>query len=413
VTPLESSTNTTELILAGNGPGELAGWVRPIARAARAAAKQSQRDLRITLALVPTQFAGGQEAQVVQTWDLFDRILDPARCVRLAMGFGALPVALQTAVVHLGGDLWISARLAKHLRRPVCALTDTTAIAHRHHSFAQIFSTTESLAARLVSQGVPPEKIVVSGDPRADVFAELANARPPHAPRGETSGNKHYTLTMLPGSRDRFFRYLAPFFADIAGELASIHPEMTFQIITSPFLSHQLVERTQHVVAQSWPHLHIEWVREPLPIALARTDLALTIPGTTTLELAMAGIPFAVVLPTLRIEAIPAEGVLEWVGRVPGIGRLVKTVAFHRYFARPRFVALPNIRAGRALVPEWIGRWTPRELANRLADLLHNPDQRAAMATALRKEHGATTGASMIVATRACALANTSGRVSR
>jgi lipid-A-disaccharide synthase len=363
--------------------------------------------------LVPTQFAGGQEAQVVKTWGLFDRILDPAHCVRLALGFGVLPVAPQAVVVHLGGDLWISARLAKHLHVPVCVLTETTAIAHRHRAFSQIFSTSESLAARLVSEGVPPEKIVVSGDPRADVFAEVANTRPPAVPRTEASKNGHYTLTMLPGSRDRFFRYLAPFFADIAGELASIYPEVTFQIVTSPFLSHHLVKRAQQDVARSWPHLHIEWVGDPLPIALAGTDLALTIPGTNTLELALAGIPFAVVLPTLRIEAIPAEGLLEWIARIPGIGRFVKTVAFHRYFAKPRFVALPNIRAGRALVPEWVGRWTPSELANRLADLLRNPEQRAAMTTALQRELDATTGASMIVATRACALANTSGRMSQ
>lgn len=406
---LESSTKRIELILAGNGPGELSGWVRPIARAARTRAKETHRDLRITLAMLPTQFAGGQEAQVARSWGLFDRILDPMACVRLALGLGGLSVAPHAAVVHLGGDLWLSARLAKQLHLPACALTETTAIARRHRAFGKIFATSESLAARLGQAGVPLEKLVVSGDPRADVFAEVASTRTAPPPHTLNSDNGHYTLTMLPGSRDRFFQYLAPFFADIGGELASLHPAMTFQIVTSPFLSPHLVEQVQENTARAWPHLHIDWIRDPLPVALGHTDLALTIPGTNTLELAMAGVPFAVVVPTLRIAAIPAEGMLEWIGRIPGIGPLVKTIAFHLYFARPRFVALPNIRAGRAVVPEWVGKLTPSDLAHRLAELLHHPEQRAAIATALRTQHGATAGASSIVVAHAWALATQGG----
>lgn len=383
--------------------------MRPIARAARAAATVSHSDLRLTLALSPSQFANGREARVVQDWGLFDRIVDSAQCVRLAFGLSGLRVAPRAAVVHLGGDLWISARLAKHLHLPVCALAETMMIARRHRPFSEIFATTEELATRLATAGVPRQKIVVSGDPRADLYTEADGAGVPSVPRFPASGDGHYTLTMLPGSRDRFFQYLIPLYVDIAGSLVAMHPDMTFQIVASPFLSPNLVERTREEIARSSPNLHIAWIRDASRTALAQSDLALTIPGTNTLELAMAGIPFAVILPTHHIEAIPREGVVEWLGRIPALGRMVKTLAFRWYFAKPRFIALPNIRAGQLLVPEWIGRWTPGELANRLADILHDPDRRAAMATTLRHQYGGPAGASAIVASHACALAHAAG----
>jgi len=88
----------TELVLVGNGPGELTGWVRPVARAAR---QIGPPDLRLTLVLSPTQFAGGREFDVVKSWELFDRLLTPAEGIRLALGISRLETGQQTSVIHL------------------------------------------------------------------------------------------------------------------------------------------------------------------------------------------------------------------------------------------------------------------------------------------------------------------------
>lgn len=396
-----------ELILAGNGPGELSGWVRPVARAARALATKTRRDLRLTLALSPSQFASGREAEVVQGWGLFDRILDPKRCLRLALGLGTLSVAPRTALVHLGGDLWISARLARRLRIPVCALAETTMIARRHGPFARVLATSEALAKSLAAAGVPARKILVTGDPRVDAFTHAGGELSVDSHRAGPSVDGRYTLAMLPGSRDQFFRFLTPYFLNIADALATIHPQTTFQIVVSPFLSPHLVEQTRAEVARSWHHLRVTWVLDQMWAAVVHSDLALTIPGTNTLELAMAGVPFAVVVPTHQIEVMPTEGILEWVARLPGLGRLIKSAVVSRHLATQRFVALPNLKAGQALVPEWVGRWTPAEVANRLAELLHNREGRASMATRLRTLYGGTPGASTALATQALALAET------
>ncbi len=395
----------TELILAGNGPGELSGWVLPVARAARALATQTQQAVRLTLALSPSQYAGGREAEVVQQWGVFDRIVDPPQCIRLALGFGHLPIDANTALIHLGGDLWFSARLARRLGIPGCALAETTLIARRHRPFAWVFAVSEALAQRLDVQGVPRQRILVTGDPRADAVAAARNMPPVSPSHPPASSTRRPRLSFLPGSRDHFFTFLVPYFLDTTKALAPSHPGLSVQIVVSSFLSPALVEETKRKVDRRWPDLPVEWLSDQAWAALGMSDLILTIPGTNTVELALAGIPFAVVVPTHEISRMATEGILEWVSRLPGLGRLIKGAVLSHYLATKRFVALPNQKAGRAVVPEWIGRWTPTELANRLAELLDDPSRRATIATALRELYGDPPGASATIARYAVALA--------
>ena len=391
------STLTTELVLAGNGPGELTGWVRPVARAAR---EIGPSDLRLTLVLSPTQFAGGREVDVVKSWHLFDRILTPTEGVRLALGRFRLDAAPRGSVIHLGGDLWLSARIARRLRIPACALAETVLVARRHGAYARIFATSEDLAKQLRTRGVPEEKIVVTGDPRIDAML-------PSPPAPGVEGNK-VTVSLLPGSRDRYVRALLPYLLRVADALHVIRPRVTFQIIAAEFLSPEFLAAMRMDATARWPALQTVWVTHDRWAALARSDLALTFPGTSTVELAMLGVPFAAIVPLEFIDRVPAEGLLEWIGRIPVAGRMIKGLAARRYFARPKLLALPNLRAGKAIAPEWIGRWTPTELANRVCDLLDDEGRRKTMSTELRALYASSTGAAARIAERALTLATVS-----
>ncbi|MDR7612950.1 MAG: hypothetical protein QN210_11135 [Armatimonadota bacterium] len=438
-----------DLILAGNGPGELAGWIRPVADAARRAGPPG---LRVTLVLSPTQFAGGREPAVARSWGLFDRILEPAEAVRVALGLKPLDIVPQATVVHLGGDLWFSARLARRLRVPACALVETPLVARRHAAFETICATSEDLARRLVGLGVPAGKVVVTGDPRADALTGVLHTPSPspsprrgegsqdrrgegsqkakgggddtlrdgwttqmadaaHAEAGRAGDFGHEreseVVSILPGSRDRFARELVPFFLRAADALAGLRPGVTFQVVASPFLSPALVASLQRRVREGWPHLPVRWVAGEPWQSLRHSDLVLTIPGTNTMELALLGVPFAVIVPLDLIDRAPAEGLLEWASRLPGVGRLFKRAAAAWYFRRPRLVALPNIRAVRAVVPEWVGRFSPADLARRVADLLADRDRRAAITADLRRLYPAEAGAADRVA--ACALSLAAG----
>ncbi|OGR98588.1 MAG: hypothetical protein A2V88_07725 [Elusimicrobia bacterium RBG_16_66_12] len=392
-----------ELILAGNGPGELSGWIAPVARAARSAAGN---DLRLTLALSPSQFASGRESDVVRGWNLFDRVLDPRTCLRVASGLQQVPVDDASALIHLGGDLWLSGRLAARLRIPACALVETVLIARRHAAFRRIFAVSDALARQLAERGVSPAKIVTTGDPRGDAMGTTPRAGTSPAARGEDA----FVVSILPGSRDRVYTVLVPYFLRVAHALAAAVPDVRFNIIVSPYLSRDAVAAVRADASRQWPSLALKWVTEDGWAALAASDFVLTIPGTNTLELAMLAIPFAVVVDTTLVPLASMEGALEWITRVPGIGPALRRRVLMRYLARLRFASLPNIRLGRAVVPEWVGRWPPEELAKQVAAWLQAPDKREALRRELQETFALHPGAAQAIASSALELAAARGR---
>lgn len=390
-----------ELILTGNGPGELTGWIAPVARAARPAAHEQGLDLRLTLALTPSQFAAGREEEVARRWGLFERVLAPGHVARAALGLERLAHEQHAALVHLGGELWISGRLAARLGIAACAIAETDLIARRHRLFSRIFAVSPSLPADLRRRGVPAEKIIVCGDPRGDALAAAAERA---SVSSQLSGLAGPILAILPGSRDRLFASLAPYFLAAAAALRDRLPQVEVRIIASELLSPALVAGVQREEARRRPALPVRWITDDPWTALAGSDFAMTIPGTNTLELAMLGLPFAVVVDLDLLDRAPLEGLVEWLTRIPA-GRFLRRAVVRQLLARRPFVALPNARAGRLVVPEWIGRWTADELAKRVAELLNDSNRRAAMRATLQDLFPVRGGASRAIAQTALALA--------
>jgi hypothetical protein len=383
-----------EVVLAGNGPGELQGWIAPVARAVRAQGAIQGPGVRITLALTPTQFAGGREREVAGAWELFDRILDPATSVRIALGLQRAAVRRPGVLIHLGGDLLLSGRLAAHLGVPACAFAETDLIARRHRFFRRIFTVSEPLARTLAARGVPGDHLVVTGDPRGDLLAGISR------PGGYASPDAP-VVSFLPGSRDRFFAILAPFFLETARALVRRLPAARPQFLVSEFLTPSLVASFRADVRAASEGAPAAWRVEQGWAALGRSDFAVTIPGTSTLELGMAGIPFAVIVPTQHLARMPLEGLLEWVARLPGLGYRLRLAGLRSHLRSERFLAIPNKRAGRTLVPEWIGMLDPEEVAARVAGVLRDGAAVAAMAAALGALDLARPGASALIAAEA------------
>ncbi len=386
---------SVELVFTGNGPGELAGWVRPVARAAREVAKERGFDLRTTLALTPSQFASGREPEVIRGWGLFDRILEPAESVKISLGLGQLITGRSGTVVHLGGDLWFSARLSRKLGLQACVLAETTLVARRHAAFHEVFATSEDVADQLLRSGVPSEKVVVTGDPRVDAVAGESLQR---------SVDQRFLVSFMPGSRDYLFRVLVPYFLRIASQLLQRENAVLFQLAVSPFLSPAVVRAVRGDAERAWPGLSVHWIDEPWP-ALARSDLVVTIPGTNTVELAAGGIPFVAIAPEEMLDHLRLEGVANWITRLPGFGRTLKRAIALRMLSSRRFITLPNQRAGRAIAPEWVGKWPEEAFISHLVELLQDRPRRVEMSNALRGLYTEARGASRRIAERAIALA--------
>jgi lipid-A-disaccharide synthase len=119
--------------------------------------------------------------------------------------------------------------------------------------------------------------------------------------------------------------------------------------------------------------------------AAAGSDLAITLPGTNTVQLAVLGVPMLVVLPLDRPGRIRTEGLSEWLARIPGLGAAIKGVMVWQFLRRPHALAWPNRQAGRMVVPEMVGRLEPAEVARRALAMLDDRPGLEAAARELRE----------------------------
>jgi len=187
--------------------------------------------------------------------------------------------------------------------------------------------------------GVPASCV---GHPLAD---ELPDDPDPVAPRRALGLDPDATvLALLPGSRSGEVRLLAPLFLQAARRLQSTFPGLALVI---PAAGEQRLAELRAAVA-CYPGLNVTLVAGRSLEVLAACNAALLASGTATLEAALLRRPMVVAYRTGRINW--------WL-----LQRLVSTP----------FAALPNILAGRELVPELLqAAATPAALASALQPLL-------------------------------------------
>jgi lipid-A-disaccharide synthase len=159
-------------------------------------------------------------------------------------------------------------------------------------------------------------------------------------------------VMLMPGSRRSEAPRLLPVFGRTLRLLAREIPGIVPVVAASP------------VVAEAVQRAARRWPMRPIIVteladkhdAFAASGAALTKSGTSTLELALAGVPMAV---TYRVNPL--------------------TAAIARRLIRVPFVAMVNLLAKRALVPELLqGDCRPDRLAATLARLLTDPAAAAA-----------------------------------
>lgn len=353
-----------ELVIVSSGPGEVSNWAVPMARAAATWAARRGTALTLSLILPPCQFASGQEIPYAKRQGLFTRILGPRDCLAVVTGLRRAWPVERGCVLYLGGDFWYSITLGRRFGVTAFAYAETPLVGRRAQRFQRVFVPSQPLADRLVASGVTPDRLAVVGDLRADhlsTFRALGAA----ARRGSR-------VALLPGSRRWIISGLLPFLLNTASGIRSARPDVTFSLIASPFLAPEtlagIVERHRGALRD----LGIEVVREGQLSALAESDLAITLPGTNTVELAILGVPMLIVLPVDQPGRIRTEGLTEWIGRIPGLGAAIKGAMVRRFSRHPELLAWPNRQAGRQVVPEMVGHITPAETARRALALLED-----------------------------------------
>ena len=339
-----------------------------MARAAAAWAAARGQTLTLSLVLPPCQFASGQEAAFARRQGLFSRVLGPRDCLAVVTGLRRLTLAGSGCVLHLGGDLWYSSTLARRAGVSAYAYVETPLIRSRAHRFARIFVPSQDLAGRLTSAGVPAGQVVTVGDLRVDA---LTQARPAARPR--RGGAR---VALFPGSRRWIVGGFLPFLLETADAMRARRGDVEFALVASPFLPRGALAAALRGGRTNVERLGITVVDGDDLGAAAGTDLAITLPGTNTVQLAVLGVPMVVVLPLDHPGRIRTEGLSEWLARIPGLGGAIKGVMAWRFLRRPHALAWPNREAGRMIVPEMVGRVDPSQVARRVLAML---DDRAGL----------------------------------
>lgn len=165
-------------------------------------------------------------------------------------------------------------------------------------------------------------------------------------------------LALLPGSRRNEIERLAPIFLETANRLASRHPGLEF---IAPMANDALAERFIALRDELTPRLDVTVIIRRSREAMAAADAVLLASGTAALEAMLLERPMAVAYRLSAASNAIIRGVLLKIDRV----------------------SLPNLLAGRELVPEFLQeRARPDLLLPVVDDLLYDDFVRERQRTA-------------------------------
>lgn len=386
-----------QVVLVSNGPGELYTWVRPVLEELR----ENYPQLDVSISLIPCQFAGGNEPAIAATFGP-DALSTPAQYLRAA-ALGTAPEPLvelaersekgtgaSGVVIGLGGNGAMAVALGKRLGYPAYRYSFEP---YWHDGLAGLLVPDDEVRKRALRGKAPPQRTSVVGNLVADAVKASAPVAEPGSPH----------VLLFGGSRDGFALHLIPLMIAVTDRLAAALPGARFVWPVSRLLKEQTIRDgvagvhadTLHGVAGERQGdvvltpsgARLELVDEDNRYAHMRAaDLAITIPGTNTLELGVAGVPALVLLPMNQPELIPLEGAGHWLGLVPLVGRYLKRYAVKLFVEGLKVpVSLPNRISGEELMTELRGRIDPQLVADTALALLADEARLAAIRERLER----------------------------
>lgn len=354
-----------------NGPGEVAGWLRPLLRSLYLRAA----DLEVHVFLVPDDYATGHEAQLLR--DAFPQatVVEPKRYLKFALGgrLDGIPPRVDV-VQYIGGDLLHAARL--HARLGGRAATYKFSRRGYRSLFDRAYAVDDRNVREFASWGTPGERIELVGNLAID--GALFEASSPRDPEAPTDG-----IAIMPGSRPYEVENLIPFYFAAAARMLRERPALRIAFALSPFTSREAVRaaieggghprmfaRKGRLVSENGHDYVVSEtgdVRIPVlanGISAANSArLVLTIPGTKTIELAALGKPAITITPLNAPEVVTINGPLTYLNRIPIVGDPLKRVAAVALSRRFEHHTQPNMDAGAALIREVHGTVTPGRIA--------------------------------------------------
>jgi len=359
------------IAVTANGPGEVAGWLRPLLRSLYSKAP----DTDAHVFLVPDEYATGFEAQTVKAFFPQAHVYDPKSYVRFALGrpVEGVPHGVDV-VLYIGGDLLHAARL--HARLNGKAATYKFSRPRYRNLFQRAFAVDERNAEQLSEWGTPSERIVPVGNLAIDgALLEASGTIEPGTPEDG--------ILLMPGSRSYEVSNLVPFYFTVALNILRERPNLPIAFGISPFTPRDKLRaaierggdprvfsrRGRLIGAQGRTFVESLEGDVRIPVldnalaAATRARLVLTIPGTKTIELAVLGKPAITITPLNAPEVVTFNGPLTYLDRIPLVGVPLKRAVAVGVSNRFKYHTQPNIDANEMLVREVHGTVTPGRIA--------------------------------------------------
>ena len=365
------TSSSFSLAITCNGPGEFAGWVRPLLTRLY----QDVPAANVHIFFVPDDYATGAEPGVARATFPQAHVHPPKVYLKAAFGRAhqGMPATFD-AVQYLGGDLMHAVRLAK--RFSAKAMTYKFSKPAYRERFVRAFAIDFDNVEDLVKSRVHRDRIVLTGNLAID--GALFEAELPPDPGTPEDG-----ILVMPGARKHEVQHLIPFFFTMALRIARERPEVPVAFGISPFTSLEEVRRAVEaggmervfatpgrlIVEDGVPYLCDPEHRMRFPIvrtamsAAKRARLVVLIPGTKAIEVAALGTPMIACIPMNAPEMVPINGPLTYLDRIPLVGVGLKRAVVLGVGRRFKYLTQPNIDADKPLITEMRSTLTPGRVA--------------------------------------------------
>lgn len=383
------------LYLVTNSPGEVTTFVRPVVRELA----RTHPDWPIQICLVPCPYATGAERAVIEAWEECPAVWSPWETTKAwvkATGRGK-----RGLVVFLGGDPWHALLLKHRFQLPAIA----------YFSEPSSWASSRWLGGfDLIAQGYrgsvfqEPRRLLVP-DLRVDAVLSKLSEASNSVPKGQG-----LTLALYPGSRWLHLKSsLGPFLYAVERVKERL-PQVKVLLAASPFVSKERMADAAaapfrlgipfstaritdgFLITQAGVEVELVW-GDPYRV-MAECDLALSLPGTNTAELAIAGKP--TVVPLSSKVPVGGGGLLGILERLPGLAGIKGRLKARKH-RRLSWLALPNQIAGRMVMPEFMVDDGLQNLVDELVSLLTEPHRREEIGREAREVMGTGGGAARLV----------------
>ena len=327
-----------------NGPGELWGWVRPVASELR------KRGHSISLWLLPCPFSSGHEREAASLLGV-EKLKGP---LSFADTWRDISDEKTDCIIQMGGDISFGIRMAKSSKAPL------TVYSYRHKNNIQGAKLLTAFSVQSENGEIPVGDLVKDAV-NMDFSPSAVNSwdwyKDANSPR----------ILFLPGSRPNIRMAVIKWLCELRDNILRLIPNARFRSLFPQFMPEYEIKL--------WRDEGLNPVRAGAGVAMRNSDYAITQPGTNNFEMMHSGLPGIVVAPEKFLAHIPVAGIAGFFAGLPIVGNIIRKKALiHTINKWNGFISLPNRTFQKNILRELWGNVDADMIARCVYDDIHDAE---------------------------------------